>query len=116
MGNQSTSYDDLDLAIQGEIDHFIQTKILKWNEVERERRMRDPMFAINFEKVRCLILDLEQNNEQKMSEDTVEKLPVLPQIAKLSTKERFFYEDYVFHFENMKQGIINETCSESDMN
>ena len=114
--NQSTSYDDLDLAIQGEIDHFIQTKILKWNEVERERRMRDPMFAINFEKVRTIILeDFEQSDDECMIENTVEKLPMLTQMANFSTKERFCYQDYAFHFENIKQCILNETCSDLDI-
>jgi hypothetical protein len=30
----------MDYADQGDIDFFIQTKILKWKEVERERRMK----------------------------------------------------------------------------
>ena len=32
-------YDDLDVKDQGELDFILQTKLLKWNEVERERRM-----------------------------------------------------------------------------
>lgn len=50
-----TKYSELELADQGEIDHFVQTKVLKWNEVERERRMKDPMFFMNFEDVRSEI-------------------------------------------------------------
>lgn len=40
-----TPYSTLSLAAQGEIDFIIQTDVLKWNEVERERRMRShPLF------------------------------------------------------------------------
>lgn len=42
------SYDELDEADQGSLDHFIQTKILKWDEVSRERRMKDPTFYMQF--------------------------------------------------------------------
>ena len=51
-----TPYDELDLADQGEIDYFIQTKVLRWNEVERERRMRDPIFVRQFENLRASLL------------------------------------------------------------
>ena len=76
---QHSSFDEIELAMQGEIDHFIQTKILKWNEVERERRMRDPMFAINFEKLRNSILDFNQNNERTRSKESIGTIPVVPE-------------------------------------
>lgn len=36
----TTQYSELPLAAMGEIDFIVQTEVLKWNEVERERRMR----------------------------------------------------------------------------
>ena len=36
----STPYESLPLAERGQVDHLIQTEVLQWNEVERERRMR----------------------------------------------------------------------------
>ena len=52
----NTPHSDLDLADQGEIDYFIQTKVLQWNEVERERRMKDPIFVRQFERLRSSLL------------------------------------------------------------
>ena len=52
----NTPYDELELADQGEIDYYIQMKLLKWNEVERERRMKDPIFVRQFEKLRATLL------------------------------------------------------------
>lgn len=37
---QATPYESLPLAEKGEVDFIVQTDVLKWNEVERERRMR----------------------------------------------------------------------------
>ena len=49
---ENKTYDELELADQSEIDYFIQTKILKWVDVERDRRMKDPIFAMAFDKFR----------------------------------------------------------------
>ena len=40
---------------QGEIDYLIHSKILKWNEVDRERRMKDPIYFQQFENLRMTI-------------------------------------------------------------
>ena len=106
-------YHDLDLAIQGEIDHFIQTKILKWNEVERERRMRDPMFAINFEKIRCLVLGFKQ--EEILKQKKVGEIIGESQFEKWSAKEKFYYQDYAFYFYKIKGSTLNGVLNESEM-
>lgn len=110
---KKTRYHDLDLAIQGEIDHFIQTKILKWNEVERERRMRDPMFAINFEKIRCLVLGFKQ--EEILKQKKVEEIIGESQFEKWSAKEKFYYQDYAFYFYKIKGSTLNGVLNESEM-
>jgi hypothetical protein len=48
----------MDILFQAELDYFIQTSILKWNEVERERRMRDPLFVNSFTILRNHLMDL----------------------------------------------------------
>lgn len=48
-------YHTLSLADQGEVDYLLQTKVLKWKEGDRERRMKDPMFVVQFEQLRSTI-------------------------------------------------------------
>lgn len=48
---RTRSYDKLTLAEQGELDLFVQTHILQWTEVERERRMKDIAFHKSYEKL-----------------------------------------------------------------
>lgn len=48
-------YHTLSLADQGDVDYLLQTKVLKWKEGERERRMKDPMFVVEFEQLRDAI-------------------------------------------------------------
>jgi hypothetical protein len=54
----NTHYDDLSLAEQGAVDKFVQNKILKWNEVERERRMKDPIFVSTFNELLKILFPL----------------------------------------------------------
>lgn len=49
---KTVPYRSISLADQGEVDHLLQTKVLKWSEGERERRMKDPMFVTQFEQLR----------------------------------------------------------------
>ena len=46
------SIEEMDRLFQAQLDYFIQTEILQWNEVERERRMRDPLFVNTFNLLR----------------------------------------------------------------
>jgi hypothetical protein len=48
-------YSDLDVRDKGIVDHFLQTKILKWEEVDRVVRMGHPIFVEYFEKLRDAI-------------------------------------------------------------
>ena len=97
-------YEDLDQKDRGEIDFVIQTKILKWKEVERERRMKDPVFAIDFQrfrnrlfpdpsKIRILRQPLEKQREK---EDLLQYFNI-PE-SKLCTSSPFYYDDYQFYF------------------
>jgi hypothetical protein len=103
-----TRYDDLDEGDQGELDYLIQTKILKWKEVERERRMKDPVFVEQFEKLRKVIFPemfvvdeaSRAINFQKMKE--VMNALFNRSALSLCTNAPFYYDDYVFFFEKLK--------------
>lgn len=105
---QKTPYDTLKLADQGELDHFIQTKILKWNEVERERRMTDPVFYKQFEKLRAQLFPLrgvaleEMNKRQiKMYRESIMSLHGV-NLASVTTAGPFFLDEYVQFFAQFK--------------
>ena len=101
-------YEDLEDHDQGELDHMLQTKVLKWTEVERERRMKDPVFAIEFERLRKVMFPMQSkiNMVRKPDErlDSMEILMDLYQVdeTKLCTNEPFYYDDYMFLFEKAK--------------
>jgi len=107
-----TPYDELELADQGEIDHFVQAYVLKWSELERERRMGDPAFALQFEHLRnsLLVADAPMSQEgghghalgsQADKEDVLEFFGCTKQDL-LSAREKFFFEDYASWFEKVK--------------
>jgi hypothetical protein len=62
-------YEDLELADQGELDFFIQTKILKWTEVQRERRMKDVIFYSEFHKLREILFPINANIQQEIDRE-----------------------------------------------
>jgi hypothetical protein len=102
------SFLDLDLADQGEIDYLIQTKILQWNEVDRERRMKDPVFEMKFSKFRESIFPLDAVLAKKEAAQEKAHQRVLyydvhdVDADMLTTKEPFFAEDYIEHFERVR--------------
>lgn len=49
------SYAEMSLADQGEIDHLIHSKILGWNAVQTELRMKDPVFYAAFLELRTVV-------------------------------------------------------------
>ena len=105
---KETSYSSMELADQGEIDYLIQSQILKWNEVERERRMKDPIFVLQFENLRETIFpeinESNQNDRIKGREDFKDKLLGLFNVNKsrLCTAAPFYYEEYVTFFMKLK--------------
>jgi hypothetical protein len=102
-------YDKLSDADQGEIDHLVQTKILKWNEVERDRRMRDPVFATQFDKLRDAVFPEMAGPRRQEFLDGREDFKVqqlnmfgIASTSQLQTAAPFYYEDYVHFFNRLK--------------
>lgn len=115
-----TRYEDLSFADQGELDQLIQMKILKWNEVERERRMKDPIFAMQFDRLRTTIFPTSDFNNEKsqIKEHDIfkDKLLSLYNISKtkLVTSAPFYVEDYAAHFAKLKEQPLLIRWSESE--
>ena len=105
---QEVDYDDLDLKDQGEIDFVLQTKVLKWKEVERERRMKDPVFALEFQKLRkAMFPDVSKIAIIRQPEErATTKLDLLSfyniSENKLCTNAPFYYDEYVFYFDKAR--------------
>ena len=106
---QKVPYENLTLAEQGEIDFLIQTMILKWNEVERERRMKDPIYYMQFHKLRSTIfpqidtvknIDKENHRKNDFMINTLTFSGLDHRL--LTTKAPFFYEDYLSFFSKLK--------------
>jgi len=101
-------YNSLPLADRGDIDYFIQTKILKWNEVERERRMRDPIFNYQFEKLREQLFPLDpvlakaQEAEEKASLKAKVEDKMIFDTSFVQTNSPFYYEDYYIVFNRFR--------------
>lgn len=101
-------YDDLDTKDKGEIDHVLQSKLLGWTEVERERRMKDPLFAIQFKNLLTATfpepskIAVIRRAEEK--EEVKDELMAMFDVnyAKLCTNAPFYYDDYVFYFEKAR--------------
>lgn len=109
------SYDELELADQGELDYFIQTKILKWSEIERERRMKDVLFVKQYNNLLTKLLPIPSidsydsttktgsNNTNKFKE-TFYALNKIDQ-NKLTTNLPFYINDYLHYY----QKVLSET-------
>ena len=116
---QQTPYSEMSLADQGEIDYIIQTKLLKWKEVERERRMKDPIFVMQFEKLRQTIFPeiLAVDNRklekyQKFKEHIYNFFDVSKE--RLCTYQPFYYQDYYKYFEMLKKQPLLARWNEKD--
>jgi len=102
---ENTPYYSLKLADQGEIDYIIQVDLLKWGEVQRERRMKDPIFAARFEELRSIVfpkiqrdmIDLFQSKEH--ISEYKQRFKQFFNIDKsknyFNYKEKFFIDDYI---------------------
>ena len=101
-------YSQLDVADQGDLDFMIQTKIMKWNEVERERRMCDPIFVAQFEQVRRQLFPptAEFAQAQAKMESLVHKATICAyqdvDYTQVKTAAPFYLEDYVTLFKMVK--------------
>ena len=106
---KEVTYEQLTLAEQGELDYFVQTSILKWNEVERERRMKDPIFVLRFKKVvESLFPKTQEQQIQAMSAFQAkfrENFFCLynSDPNKLETMQSFYVEDYLKYIQKTIQ-------------
>lgn len=97
------AYEALSLEEQGHIDFLLQTKILKWNEVERERRMKDPVFVMAFVDLRKTIFprgeELVGRQRDVLRKAVKDRYFLVKDMdsKKVRAKEPFFLEDYL-HF------------------
>lgn len=105
---QTQSYDELTLQEQGELDYFVQTKILGWNEVERERRMKDPVFVLQFEKLMFSLLpqnaEVEARSLKTFQDQFKENFLTLHNynLNKLTTMQPFYVEDYLHYLSKVQ--------------
>lgn len=111
-GNASARYEDLSLEDQGLVDHFIHTKILRWNEVERERRMKDPVFFNYFDKLRYNLLHGHAWENRPRQADHARytnqlkrywSIPHKKAPDSLASLNKFYYEDYKNYFELLRE-------------
>lgn len=122
----ATNYEDLQPADQGEVDYLIQTKILKWNEVQRERRMKDVIFYNEFQKLREALFPCNEATQRRLKRESDEefrsfyfKIRKLDP-SKLTTAAPFYIEDYLSLFQkmslqpNLKQWSIRDLNHLSD--
>lgn len=99
----------LDEADQGEMEYFVQTKVLKWNEVERNRRMRDPIFLAQFERVMQYVfpeINAKRMKEHHENRESFKKWFVGNyglRKAVFQTSSPFYYEDYCTFFNKIKE-------------
>jgi hypothetical protein len=119
-----TRYSNMTLGDQGQIDYLIQTRVLQWQEVERERRMTDPIFYQQFINVRSGIfpeiaterelkhLEQLEKSRQHFKMDLYKKYQVNE--TQLSPSSPFYLEDYQFYFEKVAGNPNLTTWSESD--
>lgn len=102
-------YDSLPLAEQGQIDWIVQTKVLKWNEVERERRMKDPIFVLQFETLRSSVFPeiAQADRAARVADHENYKARLLTLYGvsqeRLCTAKPFYYEEYAAFFAALKK-------------
>lgn len=113
-------YKRLSLLKQAELEYFIQTKILKWNEVDRERRMKDPVFVRVFEGFVESLFPV--SDEYKQIESKVFQNKFMANFSKLCnlnqrdlrTSQPFFIEDYINFFEKARANPDISTWQAAD--
>lgn len=123
---QSVTYDRLTLGQKGEFDYFLQTKILKWKEVERERRMRDPLFVEVFNRLKYSLfpeLWTHEKQEEALTMQTERKTfkselfeSFKINVNNLVTLNPFYYDDYEYYFGLCKNQPSLAAWADSDRN
>jgi hypothetical protein len=120
----ATRYSNMTLGDQGQVDYLIQTRVLKWQEVERERRMTDPIFYQQFISVRSLIfpeiaaerelkhLESLERSRQNFKTEIFNKYQINE--TQLTPSSPFYLEDYQFYFDKVKSQPNLTTWNESD--
>jgi hypothetical protein len=103
-------YNELDLGEQGEVDHIIHKHILKWNPVQTEIRMKDPVFVMMFNELRAAVFpsiatEGDEEEEEEVGKDGAgadgKEPGSVPSFAKL-TNAPFHYEEYLELFNKLK--------------
>jgi hypothetical protein len=104
-----TPYEGLSLIEQGELDKFTQIYILGWNEIQRERRMKDPVFVTYFEKVRKELYppspELQKQMDTAFEEEYKRRLLTLASLNpdKMTTTKPFYIEDYIYYYNALRE-------------
>jgi len=104
-----TPYEELPTLEQGELDYFIQKKILKWSEIERERRMKDPIFVMQFDKLLHSLFPANDNLKETLSKKFQTKFKenflLLHEFDPNALKalRPFYVEDYLELYEKARQ-------------
>lgn len=111
-------YDTLDLGQQGEIDKFIHIYLLHWNEVQREKRMKDFVFYEKYQEL-LEVLFPRSSIGQKTYESYLH-----PRIKKSIFKQlelndiyhhpqkKFYIEDYLHFYSLFKKDPLHHTTWE----
>jgi hypothetical protein len=106
---RSTSYEDLSLLDQGKLDRFVQIKILKWSELERERRMKDIVFYFQFEHLIQTLFPTDgaitQAKQAEFQKTFSERFLSLHgyNIEGFQTENPFLLEEYFEFFEKIRE-------------
>lgn len=99
------AYSDLSLADQGEIDYLIHSKILRWNPVQTEIRMKDPVFYSSFRELRAVIFPQLTEMEDELA-STMPKESNMDYERTYAMSRRtsapFYYEEYAELFGQLK--------------
>ena len=104
---EETDYEDMTLADQGELDYFIQHSILKWHEVSRERRMKDPLFVHQFQRLKLTLFPTTRDLDQFIHEDWEKLGPKWLKrygvsLRNFEAASSFYFEDYKEFFDKLK--------------
>lgn len=105
---EGTSYNRLPLEQQGALDMFLQKRVLRWTETERERRMTDIIFHEQFETLLNTLFPgpeeiAETRKAQRLAELKADYLQSKGlDMEHLSTAKPFYIEDYLALYEKVK--------------
>lgn len=105
---EETPYSKMELHEQGELEYFLQVKVLMWNETERVRRMKDNAFVLQFEKLLAELFPMSEQVKQAKIKESAMRIKNKTfsfhnlDPAHMTTNRSFFVEDYLSFFEKLK--------------